>query len=288
MLELEFLFNEINLLGILRQFHAETYKITKHHRGIYINKLKQIIESDVACQHGKYLLTSRFNCINFRILKNNEFWMIREISIRNYAKVKDIKSYKNLILILITGILNIHLKVYSLVKKSQDELDYRCIQTITIKDDNERKKAFWLNPTITKYQNLFIINSSKYIKFYKFDTESRQFIETNSITAESNRHNFTINFVIYHNMLVYIIMEEWHSLMYCYNLDTKTITQEIDISKKLCVKLSVQDDKLVMKYDISYESNKRLYYTLENDQLEPYKNLNPVQDDNVICEFIES
>jgi hypothetical protein len=288
MKELEFLFDEINLLGILRQFHAEIYKIIKYHRGISIDKLKQIIESDIVCQHGKYLLTSSEISLNFWLLKNKKFERTKTIPIRNYSKVKDIKSYKNLILILITGILNIHLKVYSLVKKSRDELDYRCIQTITIKDENEREIMCYPTPTITKYQNLFIINSSKYIKFYEFNTESRQFIETNSIVVDSNYCDFTIQFVLYYNILVYIVIEEWHSFMYCYNLDTKTIIQEIDVPKHSCIRLSVQEDKLIMKYNISYETGKMLYYTIKNDQLELCKQLNPIPENNIICEFIES
>jgi hypothetical protein len=168
MLELEFLFNEINLLGILKQFHSKVYKIIRHsYNSISVVETNQIIdEVREVCQVGNYLLTSFYSGIIFWELRNERFINIHNIHNivpRLSGEVVSIQSFNNLILILMKGTKNTYLKVFSLVKGSRTNTDYRCIQTIKF---NGRQLDY---PKILIFQNIIIVNAGRYITAYNFN-----------------------------------------------------------------------------------------------------------------------
>jgi hypothetical protein len=177
MKELEFLFNEINLLGILKQFHSETYEITKtKYNSIHISKLNQDLESygDYACQHVNYLITTWNNVFNFWVLKDKEFVSIKDITVRKNSYIKGVESYKNLIIVAYVGTCYLHFKVYALTKKSQGELDYRCVQTVKVGYKSGSVRFIML-----KYKSLFILNSNTSIKIYTL--KGNKFVEINTL-----------------------------------------------------------------------------------------------------------
>jgi hypothetical protein len=281
MKELEFLFNEINLLGILKQFHSETYEITKtKYNSIHISKLNQDLESygDYACQHVNYLITTWNNVFNFWVLKDKEFVSIKDITVRKNSYIKGVESYKNLIILAFTGKCYLRFKVYSLVKKSRSESDYRCVQTVKV-----GCKSGGMRFNIIKYKSMFILNTSMCIKFYKLNAKGNQLVEINIINV-----NCLYDSIIYHNMLVY---SSW-DCVHCYNLDTKITTTLFNFNRGMIL-LHIKDDKLMVArtdygYGIKLRSHKTLLYEVKDDILSLHEDLGFVYPPElviVLCKF---